>query len=241
MFKTSEECDVVLISSGGDDWMPVTAARVSFGRDLTTKRDEARDKKLMKYLADHKHMSCFEHQTATFMIECPLFVRSHIHRHRTMAFNEISRRYTEENLEFWIPTTFRGQASDNKQASEGELNPLGFTEFLGWNKDEQGIPQLAFPSSSGSNAYTMWEYAVHHARLRYLELLENGVSREQARSLLPQSLLTRFYATANLRNWAHFLELRLDDHTQRETQIVAEKVSRQLHELWPNSMEAIGL
>ena len=103
MFKTSEECDVVLISSGGDDWMPVTAARVSFGRDLTTERDEARDKKLMKYLADHKHMSCFEHQTATFMIECPLFVRSQIHRHRTFSFNEISRRYTDENLEFWIP------------------------------------------------------------------------------------------------------------------------------------------
>lgn len=218
MFRTSEECDVVLISSGGDDWMPVTAARVSFGRDLTTERDEARDKKLMKYLADHKHMSCFEHQTATFMIECPLFVRSQIHRHRSMAFNEISRRYTEENLEFWIPTTLRKQSEDNKQGSEGTVSS--------WE----------YPQLDGD-----FRAAADRSILTYNRLLSAGVAREQARSVLPQSLLTRFYATANLRNWANFLELRLDAHAQREVQIVAEKVSKQLHELWPNSMEAIGL
>lgn len=179
MFKTSAECRLELVSyttmSGAGereypetaDYMPASAARASFGREDKTGEDPAADRKLMKYLADHKHMTPFEYQHATFLIECPLFIRSQIHRHRTFSFNEISRRYTSEQLEFWVPDEFRGQAKSNKQASEGVVEVVSGTDN--------------------------WQHYVGVALGYYESLLEQGVCREQARAVLPQSLLTRFY------------------------------------------------
>lgn len=240
MFKTSVECAVELISSGGHDWMPVTAARVSFGKDGETGKDAFRDTKLMRYLAEHEHMSCFEHQTATFMIECPLFIRSQIMRHRTFSYNEISRRYTDENLEFWIPDKFRAQASSNRQASEGELDPTNFVEFAGWQKDEQGIP-IPDGLVNGQDGFDMWKWSCYQGWHNYLQMLESGVCREQARGLLPQALLTRFYMTGNLRNWQHFLELRRGDGSQQEVAVIADRIADKLRSVWPNSCEVLGV
>lgn len=237
MFKTSEECRLDLVSytvtapeqptgngvftftpmpHANVDMMPCSAARVSFGNEDKTGRDLDKDRKLMKYLADHKHMTPFEYQHATFMIECPLFIRSQIHRHRTFSFNEISRRYTDENLEFWRPSEFRGQSKSNRQASDGSC-------------DEQAGLHVGYEISTGQSLQT------------YEWLLEHGVAREQARSVLPQSLLTKFYMGGSLRNWAHFIELRRDAHAQKEVQIVAEKVAAKLRELWPESCNALGI
>jgi len=212
--KTIDECDVQLIVASGSDFMPAIAARVSFGKDLQD-LNEARDIKLMRYLAEHQHMSCFEHQTATFMIECPLFIRSQIQRHRTFSYNEISRRYTSEELGFWVPALIRGQAKDNKQ---GSVEPL----------EDQ------------SNLHAFTEIA-KYAQADYQTMLDEGVCREQARALLPQSLLTRFYMTGNLRNWAHFLELRLDSHAQLEVQTVARRILEKLQEVWPESLKALNI
>ena len=219
-FRTSEECLVKLVASTKfvdgasdvtEDYLPVTAARVSFGADGKTGKNVEADKKLMKYLADNKHVSPFEHLHATFVIECPLFVRSQIHRHRTFSYNEISRRYTDDDLGFWMPSKWRAQSKSNKQGSVGEVDI---------NNDQ----------------YYAWCY---HALLLYNELLDSGVCREQARAVLPQSLLTRFYMTGNLRNWAHFLELRLDAHAQAEVRVVAEKIEASLRQLWPEAMQAL--
>jgi thymidylate synthase (FAD) len=73
----------------------------------------------------------------------------------------------------------------------------------------------------------------------YESLLEQGVCREQARAILPQSLLTKFYMTGNLRNWVHFIRLRKDNHAQYEVQVVARRIEQALRKLWPNSMEAL--
>lgn len=501
IFKTSEECDLELIDHGGNDWMPVTAARVSFNKDGDTGQDEARDLKLMKYLADHGHTSCFEHQTATFMIECPLFIRSQIMRHRTFclagdneisfsrpcdgrhypyrldrlfknwtdpaqrarikamqirsvnettgeifsntitdvvysgkknvygmllangqtvygsedhriftrdgwmtigqlsetpvpvmvsnshmntgqdsywpphvdsiewrnipgwegkyevsdagevrallntrntplevsvikkqtknsagyacvslsangisrmfnvhslvmlafvgprpdgmevrhldgnrlnphlsnlaygypednsadrkhhgttnylgteyadileivlrgtedtydisvkgpyhnffangvvvhnSYNEISRRYTSEDLEFWEPTTYRKQHSTSKQCSAGELDH-----------------KLAEELRAADRLFTLSAVNVYDRKL------ELGQTREQARAVLPHSLLTRFYMTGNLRNWAHFLKLRKDGHAQEEVRVVARRIEEKLREIWPESMKVL--
>jgi len=219
MFKTSEQCELKLVASTkfvegaslvSEEFLPVMAARVSFGADGKTGNSTAADTKLMQYLADNQHVSPFEHLSATFLIECPLFIRSQIHRHRTFAYNEISRRYTEENLEFWIPTTVRKQAESNRQASGEEID--------------------------GSFAVgLLFEDTARMALDDYQHLIANGVCREQARAVLPQSLLTKFYMSGNLRNWAHFIKLRKDPHAQQEVRVIAERIEAELIKLWPTA------
>lgn len=249
MFKTIEECRLDLVSftvgnpyihimSNGSesgrlaerdmDFMPCSAARVSFGNEDKTGQDVAKDIKLMHYLAEHKHTSCFEHQTTTFLIEVPLFIRSQIMRHRTFSYNEISRRYTDENLEFWIPDKWRKQSASNKQASTDES--VGYYAGGGYGT----LDELDNPNN-------VHRYLTKFALDQYHIMLENGVCREQARSILPQSLLTKFYMTGNLRNWAHFIELRRDEHAQHEVQVPANRIADKLRELWPESCNALGI
>ena len=114
---------VQYIQHVGSDKMVVNAARVSFGQDNQEVLNE-KDIKLIKYLMKNKHTSVFEHCLITFKFVVPLFVRSQHHRHRTWAYNEISRRYTDENIQFYEPLTFRSQHISNKQASNtDEINP----------------------------------------------------------------------------------------------------------------------
>lgn len=223
MFKTSAECELRLIThSNCDDLMPVRAARVSFGKHDITGNDVDRDNKLLKYLAQHQHLTPFEYQTTTFLIECPLFIRSQIHRHRAFSYNEISRRYTDENLEFWIPDQLRGQAKSNKQASDGVITEYASPwQFMSWQED--------------------WDAQTADSLKLYRSMVEQGVAREQARAVLPQSLLTKFYMGGNLRSWAHFIELRRNEHAQYEVQIIAGRIAAKLKELWPESCDALGI
>ena len=190
---------VEYIQHVGDALTVVNAARVSFGGESKDLSDK--DKKLIKYLADHKHMSPFEHLTLTVKVSVPLYIRSQIMRHRTFAYNEISRRYTDKNLEFYVPDVLRKQHSNNRQASEGALDDL-------------------------SNVTICAAIMMHHKRSLdfYNQLIDKGVCREQARGVLPQDLMTEFYMTGNLRNWAHFIELRQHEGAQAEVQIVANEL-----------------
>jgi len=205
---------------GDANFLPVSAARASFGKEDKTGDDPKADLKLMKYLADHEHMTPFEYNHATFLVECPLFIRSQIMRHRTFAFNEISRRYTSEDICFWKPDSFRLQSKSNKQASVDE--PVEVVSILHM-EDEGGCIHT-------------YEEVCKDALRSYNAHISLGVCREQARAMLPQSLITRFYMGGSLRNWVHFLKLRLDSHAQREVQIVARKIESQLRELWPEAM-----
>ena len=99
----------------GSDLTVVNSARVSFGVHKSELDDK--DKKLIRYLIKHKHTSTLEHCFVTFRVTVPLFIRSQHHRHRTWSYNEISRRYTEENLQFYEPKSFRTQHASNRQAS----------------------------------------------------------------------------------------------------------------------------
>jgi len=175
----------------------VNAARVSFGGESTELTDK--DKKLIKYLADHKHMSPFEHLTLSVKISVPLYIRSQIMRHRTFAYNEISRRYTDKDLEFFVPDVLRKQHSNNRQASEGSIDPLN-NEIL--------AAAIMMHQSKCLEFYNL--------------LIEKGVCREQARGVLSQDLMTEFYMTGNLRNWAHFVDLRKHEGAQGEVQEVAQ-------------------
>ena len=246
MFKTIHECRVELVghttmagSAVGETWpesarfLPVSAARASFGREDKTGDDYDADLKLMKFLADHRHVSCFEHNYATFLVECPLFVRSQIMRHKSFSFNEISRRYTSEQIEFWIPDKWRKQSKSNKQASTDDeillkkvrypvMNPVGYC--------------IGFEDTDPITAY---KSGVRQQYQLYTAYVDGLVCREQARAILPQSLLTRFYMTGNLRSWWSFLSSRTKPDTQVETRVVAERIQTKLTELWPEAMKAL--
>lgn len=203
------------VSSLDIDFMPVLAARVSHGQDGKTGGNEAADLKLMKYLAENKHFSPFEHVSVTFLIECPLFVRSEWHRHRTQAYNEISMRYSESNIgEVWVPDVFRKQDTRNKQSSAGAIE-----------KQEEARSILLQSYSQSVKDY--------------YRLLELGVAREQARGVIPSGHMTRFYASANMRNWAHFCMLRCADDAQFEIRELANEVDNQLGELYPNTWRCL--
>ncbi len=172
----------------------VDAARVSFYKTAGVSAEK--DRKLIFYLMQHQHWTPFEMIELKWRITCPLFVARQWMRHRTGSFNEVSRRYTSEQLTFFKPSLWRVPAADNKQQStfdtEGKLNQL---ELL--VKYEQHLA-------------ASWKL--------YQEFLDAGVAREQARMLLPQSTETSFYWKVNARNFLHFIELRLAPDAQQEIQ-----------------------
>ena len=110
---------VEYVSHMGSDLSVVNAARVSFGAEK--EEVDEKDIKLINYLMSHNHSSPFEHCVLTFKFTVPLFIRSQHHRHRTWAYNEISRRYTSVDIQFYEPREFRTQHKSNRQASNDEL------------------------------------------------------------------------------------------------------------------------
>lgn len=213
---------VELVQYMGEDITVVNSARVSFG----VHRDEIdeKDKKLINYLIKHKHTSTLEHNTATFRIKVPLFVRSQHHRHRTWSYNEISRRYTKVNIQFYMPKKFRTQHITNRQASNTDdlINPHIHVNHWGGN-------------SSASEAYK--EHCFESLSL-FDALIEEGVCKEQARGILPQTMYTEYYATANLSNILKFIELRMHEGAQWEIQRLAECMLDIIKEIWPITVES---
>lgn len=181
---------------------------------------------LIHYLAKHKHTSCFEHQGATCRLKVPIFIARQIQRHRTFAYNEVSRRYVDTPPEFFVPDSWRKRADNVKQGSSEETVDNDVWTISAW-----GL--------TGTNAKTEYDTMVKQAVAVYENMLSFGVAPEMARMILPQSMYTEFYMSGNLRNWAHFLKLRLDGHAQLEVQQVAQQVADLLTPVWPVSMEAL--
>ena len=210
------------ISHMGSDLTVVNSARVSFG----TQRDalDKRDRKLIRYLIAHKHTSTLEHCVITYKFTVPLYIRSQHHRHRTWSYNEISRRYTEKNLQFYCPREFRTQHKSNRQASNSEelIDP-----YL-YKKPDEKVIEAFHPSASET-------YSQHcmYSLLLFEELVNKGVCREQARGVLPQTLYTEYYGTVNLNNLLKFVSLRLHDGAQWEIQKVAEACLEIAADLFP--------
>lgn len=199
---------VGLIDHLGTEATIVNAARVSFGK-LKNTMDE-RDVKLLNYLIENRHTSPLEHVVFTFSVHCPLFVRGQWHRHRTWSYNEISRRYTEIDLEFYTPVKLRRQAESNRQASYAD------PDF------EDGALREAIAENNRA------------ALALYEKLLASGVCREQARGVLPQNMMTTFWATVDLSNLLHFMQLRDSEHAQYEIREYAVALRELIRPIVPN-------
>lgn len=209
---------VELVDAVGDDLTVVNSARVSFGKHKT--RLTKKDKKLIKYLIEHRHTSTLEHCFVTFRVKVPLFVRSQHHRHRTWSYNEISRRYTDFDIEFYEPAFFRTQHESNRQASNEHI--LVDPVLKNWQLEASDCVRMH-----------------HEQSLRFFnELIEAGVCREQARGVLPQNMYTEYYASANLNNILKFINLRLHDGAQLEIQEMAKAMLEIIAKLYPVTVGA---
>jgi thymidylate synthase (FAD) len=219
---------VQLIQHWGSDATIVRSARVSFGRDSGSDVLSDKDERLIQYLIKHRHTSTLEHCGATFKFVVPLFVRSQHHRHRTWSYNEISRRYTDVNIKFYEPNSFRTQHKSNRQASnlDSLINPAIIRQ-----NPESTVPHQV-PASMIIKDH-------HEQSLRlYDELLDAGICREQARGVLPQNLYTEYYGSVNLNNLLKFIDLRTHEGAQWEIQQVARACLDMATDLWPTSVIA---
>ena len=186
----------------------VNAARVSFGK-IKQEMDD-RDVGLLNYLIENRHTSPLEHIVFTFSIHCPLFIRGQWHRHRTWSYNEISRRYTEIDMEFYTPEHLRRQAETNRQASVEDAN-----------FDDAALREMIRKQNTDSLKL-------------YNDLLEAGVCREQARGVLPQNMMVTFWGTVDLNNLLHFLELRDSEHAQWEIREYAKAIKKLIKPVIPH-------
>lgn len=196
---------VELVDYMGDDLRIVNSARISYNRDSNEFSDK--DKKLVTYLLTNNHSSPLEHVQFTFNVKVPLFIERQWNRHRSWKYfslNEVSRRYSSENIEFYIPKDFRIQSEDNKQMS---------TDALLEEKYSTELHQIILMSCEDMISI-------------YEAMLEHGVAREQARGILPQFMYTSFYATVDLHNLFWFLELRRHPHAQWEIRKYAEAIEK---------------
>ena len=213
---------IELVDHMGTDLTIVNSARVSFAKHKESL--DAKDEKLINYLVKHKHTSTFEHNLTTFRMKVPLFVRSQHHRHRTWAYNEISRRYTDFNIEFYEPKSFRKQSKSNRQASDAD------TSF---------DPHMPAKTLSVLASYKVRE---HHRKCLelYNKLMETGICREQARGVLPQNMYTEYYGTVNLNNLLKFISLRIHEGAQWEIQELAKGMLKIIEGLWPVAVKAFN-
>jgi thymidylate synthase (FAD) len=194
----------------GSDITVVNAARVSFGKKSSNTYTTDKDDKLIWYLAEHKHMSPFGHCFASFHVKAPVFVARQLVKHKFLRWNEISRRYVDEEPEFYEPETWRGRAENKKQGSEGEV-------------------------ISNANVF----YHNTRSLMIYKQLINEGVCPEQARMVLPQSMMTEWYWSGSLDAFADMCILRCASDTQAETQEVANQISKSMHKLFPVSWMAL--
>ncbi|MDD4003828.1 MAG: FAD-dependent thymidylate synthase [Elusimicrobiaceae bacterium] len=217
--KTGSNAELAVGSAGfvrlvdfmGGDNRVVASARVTFAGE--SKGDE-RDKKLIRYLLEHAHLSPFEHSVFQLHIKCPIFVARQWMRHRWGSYNEVSARYTRVADEFFIPERFRAQDTHNKQGSV----------------QSDDLPQAELLSA--------YRAALEQSYAAYNKLLEAGVAREMARMLLPVGQYTQFYWTVNARSLMNFLSLRADSHAQAEIRDYADALLSLLAERMPWTHEA---
>lgn len=207
---------VTLINSMGTDQTVVDAARVSFAKKADN-YTEAQNEKLIQYLARHNHWTPFGHAQATFHIEAPVFVARQLVKHQVgLVWNEVSRRYVDDSPRFFSPSSWRPRSEDKKQGSD----------------KHDIIPDMR-------QAWKIYENAVHNISKTYGILLDMGVAPEQARMVLPQSMMTEWYWTGSLAAWSRVCRLRISDDAQAETERIAKDISREMQQLFPVSWAAL--
>ena len=209
-----------LLNYMGSDLTVVNAARVSFHK--TSLELSPKDDRLIRYLAEHKHFSPFNHCFITFRIKAPIFVARQLVKHKFLPWNEVSRRYVSDEPEVYLSPYWRKKSEDKKQGSDKETcDAMYAIDFADMSIEDFVIADM---KSSIAN---------------YNQMIDIGVCPEQARMVLPQAMMTEWWWSGTLGAYADMLKLRLDPHTQQESREVAEMIRDQLMPLFPISLAAL--
>ena len=201
--------NVKLITHMGNDLSVVNAARVSFAKEHKEFKEPA-DTRLINYLAKHNHWSPFGHASMQFHIKAPVFVARQLVKHQVgLVWNEVSRRYVDEEPEFYTPREWRCAAENKKQGSSNETVEYNI------------LPAYKF------------------ARQCYENMLNKGIAPEMARMVLPQSMMTEWYWSGTLYAFARVCNLRCKPDAQKETQNVGWGIDKYARELFPTSWIAL--
>jgi thymidylate synthase (FAD) len=218
---------VELLDYWGSDEIICDAARVSFNKRADNYTTE-QNRKLLRYLIEHGHTSPFRHCFFRFRIQCPIYVERQLFKHQIgITVNSISGRYVDFSDSYTQITEWRKQSTNSKQGSEG---------LVELQDQCTGIE---------SNV-------IEHCKHAYVQLLELGVSKEQARTILPLNLNTTFIWTGSLQAILHLFDLRLKPDAQKETQIIVQQMYNAIIsiesqpfkntlELWQQHGKHIGL
>jgi thymidylate synthase (FAD) len=198
---------VEYVDKMGSDLTVVNAARVSYAKQA--ERFEDKDEKLIKYLAQHNHWSPFAHASIQFRISAPIFVARQLVKHQVgLVWNEISRRYVDFPPELYKPIEWRGRPKNSKQGSDGTVE-------------------------LDSNEKFRLENTMTQCLIIYNSLITQGVAPEQARMVLPQSMMTEWYWSGTLYAFARVCNLRCAPDTQQETREIADQISTICAEHFP--------
>ena len=239
---TMSSIKVTLIDHMGSDLSVVNAARVSFGKEAQpvgwksynyedgsgahgqTHGEfiailEARDHKLIRYLAEHKHLSPFGHAFASFHVKAPIFVARQLVKHKFLRWNEISRRYVDDEPELYWPSEIRMKADNVKQGSGGKHPTINHGVGTGYYQELKGEVTSLLDT--------------------YEWLIKEGVAPEQARMILPQNTMTEWYWSGSLDAFAAMCKLRCASDTQYESRVVANQISEVMGQLFPVSWASL--
>ena len=194
--------NISVIDKMGSDLSVVNAARVSFNK-FKSKFDD-KDEKLIKYLAEHEHWSPFAHASISFRIKAPIFVARQLVKHQVgLVWNEVSRRYVDEEPEFFIPFMWRKKAENKKQGSSDEEVEFDITDF------------------------------VKSAKELYGSMLDEDIAPEMARMILPQNMMTEWIWSGSIYAFARVCNLRNKKDAQVETREVSMQITRHLKDHFP--------
>lgn len=196
---------VELLEVFGNDDMVVNAARVSYGKEASNYRQQE-NKSLINYLASHGHTSPFRHPQIQYRITCPIYVERQLFKHQVgLTANSISGRYVDFEDNYYRIEDFRLQSKSSKQGSGGDLEMF-----------------------DNDAALMIQDDVINYCATAYDILLQLGVAKEQARTVLPLNLNTTFIWTGSLYAYINMFKLRIDKNAQAETRYISMEM---LHEL----------
>lgn len=203
------------ISHMGTDESVCDAARVSFDK-LASNYTDDQNTRLINYLAKHSHWTPFAHPQITLRYTIPIFVARQEFKHIVgFTRNEVSRRYVSDEPEFYIPEVWRSKPEGSiKQGSAGE-------------------------HEYNDNIKKAYSLLLNDVSKLYADMIESGVAPEQARIVLPQSMITSYHITGSLAAFARMYKQRTNSHAQIEIQELANKVGEIIEPLYPISWKAL--
>lgn len=198
----------------GSDINVVNAARVSFAKEVK-EFDLEKDTKLINYLARHNHFTPLAHTAVTIRVKAPIFMARQFVKHQIgLVWNEESRRYIDDEPEFYLPKVLRGRPVNAKQGSSGDLESSElFTQMM---------------LTETKNCLDL-----------YNRLLDRNVAPEQARMVLPQNTMTNWMWTGSLVAFSRVVKLRVDEHAQKEAQELGWLINDVVAPLYPVSWKAL--